>query len=185
MSYGPLSPLLSNGIQDLYLNPQLILYDFALTPLNYQPSGYLNYSRISLNFPNSQPSIEIDYEHIQSLKLRINQNDVKAMRILAEYYLTLNNCIKMLKYYILYINNVEINKLHKIIKVCRETKNIKQFGELGDLCLDRIDIENNTDECPICYDGCGKYKTICCKQFVHYNCVHSCKTCPFCRAKIF
>lgn len=171
--------LIALGAQDIYLsgNPEITYVNVAYRRhTNFYPENH--------QYSNSA-NIKINHEHIKSLKLKIKQNDVKAMRTLAQYYATLKNYEKMLKYYILYITNVEINKLYKIIKVCRETKNIKQFGELGDLCLDRLPIENIIDECPICIDGCGKYKTLCCNQYAHHNCIYQCTSCPFCRAKIF
>jgi len=199
---GGLFQLVAYGAQDAYLtgNPEITFFNvvyrqqnlnFALHPENHQPSGHVNFSRIyessgSMNDSRiNAKGVEIDLAYIQYLKSKIKENDVKAMRKLAEYYKTVKYYEKMLKYYVSYINNADINKLQKIIKVCRETKNIKQFGELGDLCLDRLPIENTENECPICFDNCGQYKTVCCNQYAHHNCVYQCNSCPFCRAKIF
>jgi hypothetical protein len=127
----------------------------------------------------------INNEQIEYLKSQIKLNDINSMIKLAEHYSNINNYTKMLKYYKLYVRNIDIDKLEEIINMCKTKKYIKEFGELVDSCLDMLNNENIADECPLCYDGCGKYKTACCNQFVHYNCLHLCKSCPFCRDSIF
>ncbi len=187
MVSGGLLQLVAYGAQDNYLtgDPQITFFNVIY--------------RKQTNTLNNK-------EHIDVLKSQIKRNDINSMYNLAEYYLSIHNYIKMLKYYIMYVKNISkrkkdieeledvcldilddntSNKLQDIIDMCKTKRNIKELGELGDVCLDILDIENTTDECPICLDGCGKYKTECCKQFTHYNCLHSCKSCPFCRARIF
>ena len=122
---GGLFQLVAYGAQDTYLtgNPEITFFNvvyrqqnlnFALHPENHQPSGSMNYSRINTQFalnPKNVKGVEIDLAYIQYLKSKIKENDVKAMRKLAEYYKTVKYYEKMLKYYVSYINNADINKL--------------------------------------------------------------------------
>ncbi len=187
MVTGGLLQLVAYGAQDNYLtgDPQITFFNVI-------------YKKDSKNINND------NIEDINVLKAQIKLNDINSMYNLAEYYLSIRNYIKMLKYYILYVKHISkskkdttelqdvclnidntTDKLQDIIYMCKTKKNIKELGELGDVCLDIMTVDNSTDECAICLDGFGKYKTECCKQFVHYNCLHSCKSCPFCRNESF
>ena len=136
------------------------------------------------------------------VKSSIDYKCSKSMYNLATYYKQIGKHESMLKYYSMYIDNIEqvnvhsdckhgtigkgleIYKLSELMVIFSAQNSIPEFVQLYDKCL-TIYREEGIDDCPICFDGCGKYRTKCCKQYGHYSCLMGCKSCPWCRSKTF
>ena len=108
-----------------------------------------------------------------------------ATHKIATYYQKIKNYPDMLKYYLVFISSADKEQVHQIMQSCHKQNKIKEFNQLYDKCLDILYEEKVTDECPICLDGYGKCKTICCNQHLHYACLIKCNTCPMCRAETY
>lgn len=124
-----------------------------------------------------------DDEHINSLKDSIVNGNVHAAFELAKLYESKKKYSKMLKNYLLCINLIEYDELIELINKCLDNRDVKEFCQLYDACADMLCSKGC--ECQICMNGIGKYQTVCCNQYLHLVCTYSCKTCPFCRTKVF
>jgi len=129
-----------------------------------------------------------EYEHIQSLKLLAEQNDMDAILELATTYENENDYNLMEKYYLSYIANINKNKLEELIDKFKNNKNISEYANLYDCGADILYLNANVninENCSICLENNCKYKTQCCGQYFHCACLVNCKTCPLCRNNKF
>lgn len=117
----------------------------------------------------------------------ITNGHALSMYELANHFLKTKKYTSMVKYFLMYIKcegAKDVYIIYEIMDACHSNNHIKECAELYDTCLDVLH-KYSTDECPICFDGEGKYQTSCCNKYIHYACVAQCNTCPLCRNPVF
>jgi len=72
--------------------------------------------------------------HDDEIKALLKQNTTESMYKLAQYYENQKDYDNMLKYYLVYVNNINIDKLEELMIMCTDKKDIYQFNRLYDKC---------------------------------------------------
>jgi len=104
--FGGLMQLVAYGAQDLYLTGDPKISFFKAT---YKP-------------------------HDDVIKTLLKQNTTESMYKLAQYYENQKDYDNMLKYYLVYVNNINIDELEELMIMCTDKKDIYQFNRLYDKC---------------------------------------------------
>ena len=78
---------------------------------------------------------EVKYkQNNDMIKTLLEQNTSESMYKLAQYYENQKDYDNMLKYYLLYINNINVGEIEELMIMCADKKDIYQFNRLYDKC---------------------------------------------------